>query len=324
MSSVLPKLLSVFAFLIFLLLLIVSTNSARAIVANHVVVSEVQIAKTGAATDEFVELYNPSDNDVDISTWKLTRKTSTGTESVLVATLSGTIKAKGFYLLTPQTGYTGLASADQLYSEVNSISANNTVILYGDNGLLLVDKVGFGTAVDREGTTETNPSDNTSRERIANSSSTITSMGIGGNDEFMGNGEDTDDNASDFILRSTPQPQNSLSALEPVPTTSPTETPTNTPTPTATTTPTSAPTQTPSPTSIPTNTPSPTPTQATPTPTALPTNTPSPTLTITPSQTPTLPAFPSFQLQCSTKNLNFNIMNFKINIPLVTCHLVRL
>jgi hypothetical protein len=36
----------------------------------------------------------------------------------------------------------------------------------------------------------------------------------GGADEFNGNGYDTDNNANDFILRDTPQPQNSSSIPE--------------------------------------------------------------------------------------------------------------
>lgn len=320
MSFILPRLIAFLSLLILFLLFSVSSQPVRADIASHIVISEVQIARTGASTDEFVELYNPTDADVNLSTWKLTRKTSTGTESVLVSTLSGTIKAKGYYLLTPQTGYTGSASADQAYSELNSISANNTVLLYGAGGILLVDKVGFGTALDREETSETSPADDTSRERIANAASTITSMAIGGIDEFTGNGEDTDNNAADFVLRSTPQPQNS-SSFEPFPTASPTEIPTEIPTNTPTITPTPTASQIPSPTPTQTLTPSPT-VQVSITPTVSPTSTPSPTLTITP--TPTFPAIPRFQLACTTKILTFNIMNLKINVPLITCALTRL
>ena len=40
-------------------------------------------------------------------------------------------------------------------------------------------------------------------------------MGIGGADEFEGNGYDSDNNASDFVQRTIPQPQNSSSPSEP-------------------------------------------------------------------------------------------------------------
>jgi hypothetical protein len=84
-------------------------------------------------------------------------------------------------------------------------------------------------------------------------------------DEFKGNGEDSDNNSNDFIVRATAQPQNSASSTEPAsvtptPTSSitPTVTPLSTPTPTITITPT--PTLTPTPTATPTPTSTPTPT----------------------------------------------------------------
>jgi len=315
---------------LFILLTFVSitrTNITRAAGADHVVISEVQIAGT-TSTDEFVELYNPTGSDVDLSNWQLTRKTQSGTQTILVSTLSGTIKSHGFYLATSST-YDGSTSADVLYSTDETISSNNTVLLYSDAGLTLIDKVGFGTAVDKEVATETNPETGTSRERRANSSSTIASMSTGA-DMLLGNPEDTDNNADDFLLRNTPEPQNSFSPVEPVaiptatptPTQEPTSTPTSQPTPTPTTeptdtptpTPTSEPTSTPTPTGEPTNTPT-----VTPTPTLIPTNTPVPT--ITPTITPT-PRFPHFTVSCTTRYRSFRFFHTIIQIPMVSCRLL--
>lgn len=138
---------------------------------------------------------------------------------------------------------------------------NNTVLIYSNNGINLIDKVGFGSAQDSEVTTETNPTAGTSRERRASSTSTSQTMAIGGFDEFAGNGEDTNNNANDFVLRNSPQPQNSLSTIEPVPTQTPKNAPTEAPSPTPTETETPTPTSTPSPTPTdiptPTNTPTP-------------------------------------------------------------------
>lgn len=301
MLSKLSRILISSFFLFFIILFLVSTTIAQAATATHVVISEVEVGKTGAATDEFVELYNPTASDINLANWKLTRKTTAGAESDLISTVSGTIKSHGYFLFSPSSGYSGSASADQTYLESdNSITDNNTVLIYSNGGSTLVDKIGFGTASDSETTTETNPSSGTSRERRANSTATSATMAIGGTDEFNGNGEDTDNNANDFVLRNIPQPQNSSSTLEPVPTQTPTDTTTATPTlsetPTTSTTPTSTVTTTPTPTSSisPTDTPSitATPTETlTPTisPTETPTNTPSPTETIspTPTETPT-------------------------------------
>lgn len=146
-----------------------------------------------------MELYNPNSTDVNLQTWKLTRKASTGTESNLVASLSGTIKAHGFFLITPQTGYLGLTPPDRTFSVAGSpIVSDNTILLYGPSGTTLIDKVGWGSAVDREGTAAANPLVGEGLERKANSSSTIDSM-ANGDDKLLGNGEDTDNNTNDFI-----------------------------------------------------------------------------------------------------------------------------
>lgn len=355
MFSDLPKILTTILSFFLVSILLVTVPLSYAASATHIVISEVEVGKTGAATDEFVELYNPTQSDINIDTWKLKRKTQTGAESDLVSTISGTIKSHGYFLFVPQTGYTGSASADQTYSvSDNSITDNNTILLY-NNDSTLVDKVGFGTATDSEGAAETNPGAGTSRERQANSSSTSSTMGSGGIDEFNGNGEDTDNNANDFVLRSVPQPQNSASSLEPVPTQTPTNTttipPTSTETPTTTvtstpsetptTTPTSTPTDTPTvtPTTTPTDTPTTTPTQTpiespSDTPTVIPTQTPTPTtslsptptLSITPTPTGAFPfiTIPKFRTVCTTNMISFKIFSIQIHFPMVTCTLTTL
>lgn len=255
---------------------------------SHIVISEVQLAG-GSVTDEFVELYNPTTQPVSLANWRLTKKTSTGSQTNLVANVSGTIASHGFFLVA-HPNYDGSPSADLLYSaSSSSIAADNTVLLYSDAGVTLVDKVGFGSAADVETSGfSTNPSAHGSIERKASSGSTSLSLASGGIDEFAGNGEDTENNASDFVLQSVAHPQNSQSAIEPVivPTATPTLTPTPTATPTPTPTPTPEPTFTPTPTPEPTATSTPTP-LPTPTPTAEPTATPTPSPTPQPTATPT-------------------------------------
>lgn len=301
-TKFLPTILFVAAFTLF----IVSQPTKAFSVASHVVISEIEIGVTSVANNEFVELYNPTNSSIDITGWKLTRKTDTGTESTLVASMSGTIAAHSFKLIgSPE--YDGTPSADLVYSTAQHLAADNSVILYASDGTTVIDKVGMGDATDKESSTAASPASSDSIERKASSTSTIASMIIGGIDELMGNGEDTDNNANDFIVRAIPQPQNSSSAAEPA-TTTPTLTPTgsvtvtptntNTPTPTNTGTPTSTPsasptntvtatvtpTKTSTPTSTPTNSPTMTPTH---TPTSTPTHTVTPTATKTPTMTPT-------------------------------------
>lgn len=235
--------------------------------ANHVVISEVQVGSSTSPTDEFVELYNPTASAIDISGWKLAKRTAAGTPEsevdLIVIGDSTSIAAESYYLAA-HTDYDGSPTEDITYSE-ESVSANNTVLLY-DNGLLTVDKVGMGSAADFEGTdTASSPANDKSIERKANSESTKTSMAIGGDDEFNGNGEDTDDNDADFELRDLPQPQSLSSVTEPSATPTPTASPTESPTSSPTGSPSPSPTETASPTATPTDSPTATPT-ATPAP----------------------------------------------------------
>lgn len=261
-------------------------------VAGHVVISEIQVGGA-TANDEFVELYNPTNDPVNLGGWRL-RKAGPSALN-LVASMSGVIPAHGFFLVA-HPSYAGSTAADLVYTATSSgMAGNNTIILFRDAGVTVEDKVGMGSAADFEGAAVASPSAASSIERKANASSSVSSMNVGGSDELAGNGEDSGNNATDFILRTVSQPQNSLSAIEPAivptetltPPVTPTETITPTVTPTVTVMPTGTPTATASPTPTPTATSTPTDTP-TPTPTATPTDTPTPTATATPTQTPTL------------------------------------
>src|SRR5690606_29455717 len=107
------------------------------------------------------------------------------------------------------------------------------VYLYDDEDVL-IDKLGLGTADDAETSTVDNPATDGSVERKATATSTAESMSVGGADEEGGNGEDTNNNLNDFIIRETSDPQNTIMTETPVdPTSTPTPTATPTPTPSA-------------------------------------------------------------------------------------------
>jgi hypothetical protein len=202
---------------IFYLLAFKHTSKVFSATAGHIVISEVQISGDGGVNDEFVELYNPTGSDVTMDSWRLTRKNSSGTEANLVLSLYGTIPAHGFFLITDGDGYNGATSADANYSATSNQMTNNyTVLLYSDTGTTLVDEVGFGSAADYEGTPfPDNPATDGSIERKPGESK-----------PNAGNGEDTDDNSTDFSLRDTSEPQNSNSPIEVPATPTPTEPPT--------------------------------------------------------------------------------------------------
>lgn len=228
MTRRLPKFLLVLVIFILALLLAVAKQKTFSI-SPSVLISEVQIQGT-TAYDEFIELYNPTGTSVDLAGWRLTKKISSGTQNNLKSSLSGIVEPYS-YRLYAHTGYTGSVSPDDRYS-TNSVTDNNTVILYSDSGITVIDKVGMGEAMDFETKATFLPKAFESIERI-------TSI-------------DTDDNSVDFHLRPLSNPQNSASASAYITPTA-TSTPTSTPTPTETPTPTPAltPAATPTPTTAP-------------------------------------------------------------------------
>lgn len=147
---------------------------------SSIVISEI-MTYGQTSKDEFVRLYNPTASAVDISGWKLKKKTSSGSESNLVSSFEDgtTIPANSEFLITHKTDYVGAESADATWSGSSySIADNNTVLLY-NNEEQLIDKVGFGEASDFEGEPTENPAKGASIQRQ--------------------NNQDTDNNKNDFV-----------------------------------------------------------------------------------------------------------------------------
>jgi len=168
---------------------------------GHIIISEIQVGGA-SANDEFVELYNPANAEIDLSGWDLKRKTKTGNESNILNNIEGAIPAHGHFLIAPRANcgesnseacYTGNASADDEYTTDSFLAKDNTVLLYDQNGNL-VDKAGWGETGDFEGEViSANPENNQSLERkVANSAV-----------------QDTDNNKNDFEIQTNPNPQNS-------------------------------------------------------------------------------------------------------------------
>jgi cysteine-rich repeat protein len=200
--------------------------------ANNVVISEVQVGVTGSAADEFVELYNPTAAAVNIGGWVLQYRSAMGTTYQNVATIpAGTMLAPRRYFLITSVrnasaamGFTGMVASDLATSGPLGLSGTAGHVRIGPslttalNAPGVVDLVGWGsTAAGAEGTPAPVPSSGplASIERKANAAATAASMGPGGTDEFLGNGQDTGNNQADFVLRATRDPQNSMSAPEP-------------------------------------------------------------------------------------------------------------
>lgn len=188
-------------------------------VADHIVISEVQTATSGASTSDFIELYNPTSSVVSLNGHRLVKRTNGGTIDTQIKAFgaSDNIPAHGFYVwASSDGGYAAQIGADTSTSE--NIADDNSIALR--NGLvdtgIIVDAVGWGTPTGNpltEGTALSDIPSGQSIERKASSLSDATSMTSGG-DVNKGNGFDENNNATDFIVRTTPQPQNNGSTIE--------------------------------------------------------------------------------------------------------------
>lgn len=316
MKNKLPVFLTLVALFFILLLVSKFTSPTSAATATHIVISEIQIADSSSSNSaDFIELYNPTNADVNLGDMRLSKRTSTGTldSNIVAFTQDHIIPAKGFFLWCNNV-LSGELSCDA--SSTGTVSENNSVILRMDPAETetIIDAVTIGAPTNPigEGTALDDPADGSSVERKANSLSTVASM-TSGADALMGNAEDTNNNLSDFITRPVSQPQNSTSDIEP----QAGITPTITLTPTATITPTI--------TSTPTATLTPAPVTSTPTPTITNVPTPSviPSITVTPTPAKPPVTWPSFQLVCTENVKIYNILGTEYRITYPTCKVVR-
>jgi len=192
-------------------------------VADHIVISEVQIdGGVGQANkNDFIELYNPTNSSKNLNGHRLVLRTGSSTNDTNIFTFSSShvIPAHGFFLWAHKSQNNNFA--DTISADVFSadeLGASNSVALRQgdlDTGTI-IDALSWNESVNslKEGTHfSPNPGINQSMERKAYSASTQATM-EGGADSLKGNGFDGNNNSTDFILRTTSQPQNSSSPTE--------------------------------------------------------------------------------------------------------------
>jgi len=226
------------------------------VTVDHVVISEFSSAGENS-DDEFVELYNPTAAPVDLGGWSLWYASSTGSLSLnsqlLLFPDLTIIEPRRYFLIGryavsgTNPGYVADATRPDTAADLRTVERSNPTSASGGKLYLmrtarkpgdrpdgendvpprldpdLVDMVGFGNANESEGgETAVAPGSATataypSIERKAAQGSTAETMGEGGTDEFLGNGNDTNHNRNDWIKRPHRNPQNSQAPAEPLP-----------------------------------------------------------------------------------------------------------
>jgi phosphatidylserine/phosphatidylglycerophosphate/cardiolipin synthase-like enzyme len=118
-----------------------STDLSPIVVATGVVINEVAWAGTPASHyDEWIELYNNTDREVDLRGWLLT-----AADGIPAVQLTGVIPAHGFYLLE-RTDDSTVANipADQIYTGALE-NTGETLYLYGAG---IIDALAYGSTSD--------------------------------------------------------------------------------------------------------------------------------------------------------------------------------
>ena len=166
---------------------------------DHLVISELSTGG-GSASDEFVEIYNPAATPLPLEGLELVYVTASGATVTRKAAwdVDAAEVAPGAHVLIANEAGIYAAIADATYA--NGLAATGgSLALRIVGASAAVDSVGWGTATNTsvEGSPAVAAAAGASLERLP-----------GGE---LGSGQDTDDNASDFVERNVPDPQNSAS-----------------------------------------------------------------------------------------------------------------
>jgi hypothetical protein len=155
-------------------------------------VNEFMTGVTGAAANEFVEIVNAGTTTATIGGFKLAYRSGAGTSDVTLATVpDATTLAPGAFYLFGGSAYAGATPPNQSFSTALSASAGGVAVR--DSAGAIVDSVGWGDAVNAF--VEAHPATAPPATAAPGSSSVR-----------LPDGHDTNENAADFTVSSTPTP----------------------------------------------------------------------------------------------------------------------
>ncbi|GBD34688.1 hypothetical protein HRbin35_00427 [bacterium HR35] len=171
----------------------------------NILISEIQYETPSSTQDEYIELYNPTNEEIDLTCWKLEKYSSKDNNSTSTPNLytlipqskfQGKIKPNSFFLISAEE-YKDKYQADLTYAKSYSISKNNTIVLRKPNGEIS-DLVGYGDDKEKIYQYEAEPFIIT--QTNADNNRTIQRKNL----------QDTNNNSQDFWLRKA-NPENSNS-----------------------------------------------------------------------------------------------------------------
>lgn len=212
------------------LLLSCCTAGWAQVQTNHLLLSQICMdsAFGGGSSDEFVEIHNPTSQDIDLRNgdYRLYRYSAAGGSPSATFLFNGlssyrsnlfptntVIRAHGYYLVVNESASTNLlAKADAVVKSTElGLALNNRVYLTRSNTIVsgTVDMVGFSNAMTWEGKrTASNPPSGGSVIRKARAFSTAETM-TNGSDTNRASAFDSDNNNIDFLVLRKVRPRNS-------------------------------------------------------------------------------------------------------------------
>ncbi|MEY3012503.1 MAG: hypothetical protein RIT45_1238, partial [Pseudomonadota bacterium] len=180
---------------------------------QRVLISEVAVGAPLTTADDFVELHNPTGQQVDLGDYALQQRSfgssDTGDWADVLVIPKNTTIAPGGYLLVggSQTVFAG-RKADLVASALALTRDAGALRLHDKAHNLEHDAIRWGgSACDQAADAAPVMPEGGSIERRANETATATELSRDGKHWLAGNAWDTGDSSKDFVARLTPEPQ---------------------------------------------------------------------------------------------------------------------